>query len=655
MIDPLPASSAASIDNSASQDGTGGVHSVTVTADDGNGGSVDQTFTWTVTNPGPTANDDTATTDEDTPVSGNVITASGPGDVADSDPDADTLIITTFTVDGDATTYNAGETATISGIGTIMLAEDGDYTFTPDANWNGTVPTVTYTVSDSEGGTDTANLDITVNPINDAPEAAGTIADQSNLDAEGITDLDASSFFSDVDGDTLGFSAVGLPNGLMIDPVTGIISGTIDNSASQDGTGGVHSVTVTADDGNGGSVDQTFTWTVTNPGPTANDDTATTDEDTPVSGNVITASGPGDVADSDPDADTLIITTFTVDGDATTYNAGETATISGIGTIMLAEDGDYTFTPDANWNGTVPTVTYTVSDSEGGTDTANLDITVNPVVDLTAADDSNTTDEDTPVSGSVAGNDNTTSGGTLTFAKHSDPANGTVVVNPDGTYTYTPNADFNGEDSFTYTVTDADSGESLTQTVTITVNPINDAPEAAGTIADQSNLDAEGITDLDASSFFSDVDGDTLGFSAVGLPNGLMIDPVTGIISGTIDNSASQDGTGGVHSVTVTADDGNGGSVDQTFTWTVTNPGPTANDDTATTDEDRPVSGNVITASGPGDVADSDPDADTLIITTFTVDGDATTYNAGETATISGIGTITLAEDGDYTFTPDAN
>ncbi|MCB1958733.1 MAG: tandem-95 repeat protein, partial [Rhodocyclaceae bacterium] len=201
----------------------------------------------------------------------------------------------------------------------------------------------------------------------------------------------------------------------------------------------------------------------------------------------------------------------------------------------------YTYTPDANFNGE-DSFTYQVRDQlTGETLIRTVTITVNPVVDLTAADDSNTTDEDTPVSGSVAGNDSTTSGGTLTFAKHSDPANGTVVVNPDGTYTYTPNADFNGEDSFTYTVTDADSGESLTQTVTITVNPINDAPEAAGTIADQSNLDAEGITDLDASSFFSDVDGDTLGFSAVGLPNGLMLDPVTGIISGTIDNSASQD------------------------------------------------------------------------------------------------------------------
>ncbi|SPU43071.1 Ig-like domain-containing protein [Brevundimonas diminuta] len=89
-----------------------------------------------------------------------------------------------------------------------------------------------------------------------------------------------------------------------------------------------------------------------------------------------------------------------------------------------------------------------------------------------AADDSVTTDEDTPVNGTVAGNDSTTSGGTLEYVKATDPSNGTVVVNIDGTYTYTPNANFNGTDSFTYTVTDPASGETLTQTVEITVNPV---------------------------------------------------------------------------------------------------------------------------------------------------------------------------------------
>ena len=68
-------------------------------------------------------------------------------------------------------------------------------------------------------------------------------------------------------------------------------------------------------------------------------------------------------------------------------------------------------------------------------------------------------------------NDSTTSGGTLTYAKASNPSHGTVVVNADGSYTYTPATNYNGTDSFTYTVTDAASGESLTRTVNLTVSP----------------------------------------------------------------------------------------------------------------------------------------------------------------------------------------
>src|SRR6476620_8216142 len=73
-----------------------------------------------------------------------------------------------------------------------------------------------------------------------------------------------------------------------------------------------------------------------------------------------------------------------------------------------------------------------------------------------AVDDIFPTDEDTPVSGTVAGNDSPSGDGGNTWSKASDPTNGTVVVNPDGTFTYTPNANFNGDDSFNYTITDAD-------------------------------------------------------------------------------------------------------------------------------------------------------------------------------------------------------
>ena len=97
--------------------------------------------------------------------------------------------------------------------------------------------------------------------------------------------------------------------------------------------------------------------------------------------------------------------------------------------------------------------------------TQTVTLTVNPVTDLTAADDAASGDEDTTISSSVAANDSTTSGGVLTYAVDTGVSNGSLVFNSDGSYDYTPNANFNGTDSFTYTVTDAASGESSTQTV----------------------------------------------------------------------------------------------------------------------------------------------------------------------------------------------
>ena len=221
----------------------------------------------------PLAEDDQGTVDED----GSLVVESGQGLlVNDSDPDGDPVEVAG--INGDP--GNLGGPVEGTQGGTFVVNPDGSYEFNPgddfqdldDGETRDT--TITYTVTDDEGNTDEATLTITVTGSNDAPESTA-IESRSDDDADVIS-LDLSGSFSDPDAsDTLTYSAEGLPDGLTIDPDTGVISGTIDNSASQEGSGGVYSVTVTASDGDE-STDQTFTWTVNNPDPAAVDDTGKT-------------------------------------------------------------------------------------------------------------------------------------------------------------------------------------------------------------------------------------------------------------------------------------------------------------------------------------------------------------------------------------------
>ncbi len=162
------------------------------------------------------------------------------------------------------------------------------------------------------------------------------------------------------------------------------------------------------------------------------------------------------------------------------------------------------------------------------------------------------------------------------------PANGTVTIGAGGNVTYTPTANYNGTDSFTYTVTSG--GVTETTTVTMTVTPVNDAPVATAA-SNQAGVDGQADS-YNAGALFSDVDNATLTFSASGLPAGLSIDPSTGLISGTIGIHASTATPGGVYSVTVTATDASGALATTTLTWTVLNPPPVAGNDAFTGVED---------------------------------------------------------------------
>jgi hypothetical protein len=672
-LDPATGQITGTLDHSDSQGGTGGVYTVTVTATDIHGGAVSKSFTLTVTNPAPTAQDDSGTTDSGTAISGDVIVGATPGQ-ADSDPDGDTLTVTKVGNDP----AKVGQPVAGSNGGRFTLNADGTYSFDPNGEFND-VPqgatrttSVTYEVSDGEGGTATATLTITVVGLNAAPTVDATLPDKTGVDSTPIT-IPTSSGFTDVDtGDTLTYSADGLPTGLSIDATTGVISGTIDHSASQGGsggtTGGVYTIKVTATDTHGASVSQDFTLTVSNPPPAAQDDFGLTDSSTPTTGNVIAGANPAEV-DSDPDGDTLTVSQ--VNGDGT--RVGQPVAGDHGGRFVLHPDGTYSFDPSGDFadldlgQTRTTSITYQVSDGQGGTATAVLSITVSGLNDPPVArPDRNQTDALTPTSGNIITGgdssqaDNDPEGETVTLvAVNGDGGNighpvagshgGLFTLKADGSYSFDPNGDFaslgqghTATTQVTYTIIDG-HGHMASTTVTVTVVGTNETPTTTAAIPDRSDLDSQGGIAVDISTAFQDIDGDKLAYAASGLPPGMTIDPATGMIRGTMDHSASQGGSNGRYTVTVTASDPYGASVNRTFVWQVTNPPPQAAPDSGSTPNDTPLKGQVLPNDG-------DADGDGLTVQDFSVSGVAGTFAAGETATIANVGTLTLNRDGSYTF-----
>jgi VCBS repeat-containing protein len=172
-------------------------------------------------------------------------------------------------------------------------------------------------------------------------------------------------------------------------------------------------------------------------------------------------------------------------------------------------------------------------------------------------DDSGTIDEDTAVDINVLDNDTDADGDNLMVSDLTQPAHGSTSIKPDGTIRYTPDADFNGSDSFTYTVTDHNGG-TATANVTVNITPVNDAlvlktnpDNQAGLVGDRVSLAIEA----------TDPNGDRLEYAADGLPAGLTINSDTGTITGKLT-------TAGTYAVTVNVSDG-ALSDTANFTWTV--------------------------------------------------------------------------------------
>ena len=437
-------------------------------------GTGDGAFTYTPTDPNFAGTDTfTYTVTDAGGLTSNVATVTI--NIASTDNDAPTAVNDTATVAegsldnainvlGNDTDPDPGDTRTITEItqpanGTVAITDTGTGTgliYTPNTNFAGT-DTFTYTITDAAGLSDAATVTVTVTNVdNDAPTA--------------VNDT-----YNTTEGVPLSVPAPG-PVGQRhrprprrhpdrdrwsLHPTHGTLTGTGDGA-----------FTYTPTDPNFAGTD-TFTYTVTDAGgltsnvATVTINIASTDNDAPIAVNDtynvdpnFTRNVPVDGVldnDTDPDGDTLTAVLVT----------GPTN-----GTLALNADGSFTYTPIDNFTGT-DSFTYTANDGALNSNTATVTINVTTVNNAPVANNDSYDAPNgiltVPAATGVLADDTDPDGDTLTAQLVDNPGNGTVILNPDGSFTYTPNASFDGTDSFTYRAFDGTTTGNIA-TVTITDN-----------------------------------------------------------------------------------------------------------------------------------------------------------------------------------------
>jgi len=517
-------------------------------AADGNGGASSAIVTVTVrrVNDEPLAQDDSAITNEDTLVAIPVLDN-------DLDPDGDFLII---------------EEASDPSNGSLLVS-DTNITYIPDDGVSG-IDSFTYTVSDNNGGTSTAEVVVSVLAVNDPPVAASDTSSTAEDTSVSIAVLDNDS---DPDGDALTVQAFEQPsNGSVARDGDALLYTPAPDFNGED------SFDYTISDGNGETATTTVTISVdaVNDPPTAQDDSASTDEGTPITIGVLSN-------DTDPEGGALAIQSIGQAANGSIQNNGT----------------DLTYTPEADFNG-IDSFEYTITDNQGGTAIATVTVAVAAVNDPpVAVEDSASTQEDTSISISVLDNDSDPDGDALTVQAFEQPSNGSVARDGDALL-YTPAPDFNGEDSFDYTISDG-NGETATTTVTVSVDAVNDPPNAQD---DSASTDEGTPITIAVLSNDTDPEGDTLAIQSIGqAANGSIQN------SGTDLTYTPEADFNGIDSFEYTITDNQGGTAIATVTVAVAavNDAPVATPDSVITEEDAAITIQAL-------ANDSDPDGDALVI-----------------------------------------
>ena len=417
-----------------------GVDSFTYRAAGGGAQSNDATVTLEVAAApdAPVARDDAFEVNEDA-----VVQVAAPGVLSnDSDPDGESDLSAEL-LDGPSH-------------GTFTLNPDGSFVYEPDPDYWGP-DGFTYRASDGQNRSAPARVELTVLPVNDdAP-----VARDDEAAADEDTPVVIPVVANDTDGDGDGLVPV-IETGPASGGVTVNADGTVTYRPAPNfsGTG---TFTYRASDGAASSEVATVTVRVAavNDAPTVVGDSLRGTEDSSIS----------------IDPATLLSNDLDIEGDALTFIQFGTASH---GTLVRDEgSGLYVYTPAPNFFGD-DTFTYAVADAAGATSTGTVTVAVEGTNDpLTVSDDTASAVEDASVTIGVLGNDSDPDGDAPSVVSVSQPANGTVVVNADGTVTYTPAPDFSGTDTFTYVASDG-TVQSSPATVTVTVAPVNDQPVAAG-------------------------------------------------------------------------------------------------------------------------------------------------------------------------------
>ncbi len=457
------------------------------------------TVTVTVTgrNDAPIAVNDTAATDENTPIT--IVATNG---LLTNDTDAEGATLSVASVNGVA--GNVGSTVVLPSGATVLVTAAGAVTYDPSTSVSlnrlpmGATFVDTFAYSVFDGTTSSVlpgTMAITITGVNDRPTA---VEDSFATSEDALLSIAAPGILVndfDVDGDSLratAFSGASSRGAAVVVNVNGSFSydprGVTQLQALAAGQSLSDTFIYTISDGNGGTATSTVTVTVNgaNDAPFAAGDSYRVDED-----STLVVSGVGVLGnDSDPDTtDKITVGTF----DVTSARGAP---------VSLNPDGTFTYDPTsvtllqqlAPGQSLLDTFTYRATDGATLSNTAIVTITVDgrndaPVV----ANDNYSVNEDQQLIVSAAlgvlANDIDLEGSPLAASLATGATSGTVVLNSSGFFTYTPKANFNGNDSFTYSASDGSA--SRIGTVTINVRAVNDSPTATGdsyTVAEEGSL-----------------------------------------------------------------------------------------------------------------------------------------------------------------------